>query len=114
MRITHRVRLPREPKPVEITPEYQAEVDRSTEKLERRYRLAQRAVEAARSRKERAESIVGHAKLRRKSITEAEAVLEARLAELADLERMMQASPASAQHRGTKSFTKLPRGRGTL
>jgi hypothetical protein len=93
---------------VEITPEYQAEVDRSTEKLERRYRLARKAVETARSRKERAELIVGHAKLRRKRIAEAESVLEARLAELADLERMMTTSPASARHRGVKSFRKVP------
>ncbi len=94
---------------MEITPEYQAEVDRSTEKLERRYRLAQKAVETARARKARAELIVGHAKLRRKRVAEAEAVLEARLAELADLERMMTTSPASARHRGVKSFTKVPK-----
>ncbi len=106
MRITHRVRLPREPKPVEITPEYQTEVDRSTEKLERRYRLAQKAVEAARIRRDRA--------ARGKQLAEAEAALQARITELAELERMMTSSPAGAQHRGTKSFRKLPRGRGAL
>jgi hypothetical protein len=109
VRITHKAWPSRDPKPVEITPEYQAEVDRSTEKLERRYRLAQKAVETARFRRERAGLIVGHAKLRRKRIAEAEAALEARLAELADLERMMTTSPASARHRGVKSFTKVPK-----
>lgn len=109
MRIQHRVRPPRDPKPVEITPEYQAEVDRSTDKLERRYQLAAKAVEKARFRRERAALIVGHAKLRRKRLAEAEAVLEARIAELAELERMMTSSPASARHRGTKSYTKVPR-----
>lgn len=108
-RIAHKVHLPRDPKPVEITPEYQAEVDRSTERLERRYRLAQRAVETARARRDRAALIVGHAKLRRKRLAEAEAALEARIAELADLERMMTSSPASARHRGVKSFAKVPR-----
>lgn len=109
MRIAHKVRPSREPKPVEIPPKYQAEVDRSTEKLERRYELAQKAVERARFRRERAALIVGHAKLRRKRLAEAEAALEARLAELADLERMMTSSPASARHRGTKSYAKVPR-----
>lgn len=108
-RIKHRVHIARDTKPPEITPEYQAEVDRSTEKLERRYQLAQKAVEKAKFRRERAALIVGHAKLRRQRLAEAEAALEARLAELADLERMMTTSPASARHRGTKSYAKVPR-----
>lgn len=110
MRITHKVRPPRDPQPPEITPEYQAEVDRSTEKLERRYLLAQKAVEKARFRRERAALIVGHAKLRRKRLAEAEAALVARMAELDEIARLMTSTPAGGlRHRGTDGWTKVPR-----
>lgn len=100
MRIKHKIRAPRNPKPVEIAPEYQAEVDRATEKLQRRYERAQRAVEQARFRRERAAAIVGQKALRAKRLAEAEAALEARIAELAELERMMTYTPAGIAHRG--------------
>jgi hypothetical protein len=110
MRIRHKVRAPRNPKPAEVSPEYQAEVDRSTEKLQRRYERAKKAAEAARFRRDRVALIVGHNKIRAQRLADAEAALTARLAELADLERLMQENPgASLTHRGTEGWTKVPR-----
>lgn len=111
MRIKHRVHLQqREAKPVEITPEYQAEVDRSTEKLQRRYERARKAVEQARFRRERTAAIVGQNRLRTERLAEAEAALAARITELEDLERLIRANPyASLCHRGREGWTKVPR-----
>ena len=110
MRIKHKVRAPHNPKPAEISPEYQAEVDRASEKLQRRYERAKKAVEAARFRRERAALIVGQKQLRAQRLAEAEAALAARIAELDELERLMQANPyASLTHRGREGWTKVPR-----
>lgn len=105
MRITHKVRPPRQPKPVEIDPAYQAEVDRSTDKLEKAYRAAQRRAEGAERRLRRAEA----ARARAAEVRELRAEWERRVAELTELERLMQSSPASAAHRGRKGWTKAPR-----
>lgn len=110
MRSKHKVHLPREPRPVEVSPEYQAEVERSTQRLQRRYERARKAVEAARFRRERAALIVGHAKIRAQRLAEAEDALLARIAELDAIERLMQANPyASLAHRGREGWTKVPR-----
>lgn len=108
-RIKHKVHLSREPGPVEISDDYQAEVDRSTQRLERRYERAKKAVEAARFRQERARLMVGQRQLRTHRLAEAEAALSARLAELEEIERLMTESPASATHRGREGWTKVPR-----
>lgn len=109
MRIKHKVHLPRNPKAVEISAEYQAQVDRSTEKLQRRYERARKAAEAARFRRDRTALIVGNDKLRARRLAEAEAALAARTAELHEIERLMTQSPAGAAHRGTEGWTKVPR-----
>lgn len=108
-RLKHKVYF-REPKPVEIDERYQAQVDRSTEKLQRRYERAKKAADAARFRRDRAALIVGHNKVRAQRLADAEAALAARLAELDELERLMQANPgASLIHRGREGWTKVPR-----
>lgn len=110
MRIKHKVRAPRHPKPPEISVKYQAEVDRSTDKLRRRYERAQKAVEVAQFRRDRAALIVGQAKLRAERLANAEAALTARMAELAEIERLMTTPPAGGlRHRGTAGWTKVPR-----
>ncbi|MDP9443599.1 MAG: hypothetical protein M3P83_04305 [Actinomycetota bacterium] len=89
---------------------YQAEVDRATQKLQRRYERAKKAADAARFRRDRAALIVGNNKLRAQRLADAEAALLGRLAELEELERMMQANPyASLAHRGREGWTKVPR-----
>lgn len=110
MKMTHRTRLPREPKSAEISPQYQSEVDRHTCKLQRRYERAQKAVDAARFRRDRAAVIVGQERLRASRLAEAEAALAARIRELEELERMVRANPyASLIHRGREGWTKVPR-----
>lgn len=108
MRIAHKVRPPRNPKPVEIDSEYQAQVDRSTEKLEQAYLKAQRAVQAAERRLERAREL-RQQRERAKAVREAEATLAQRLEELAEYERMMTSTPASLKHRGRGGWKKVPR-----
>lgn len=110
MRISHKVRLPRDPKPVVIDEAYQREVDRSTDKLQRRYERVKKSAEAARFRRDRAALIVGNKKVAAQRLAEAEAALAGRLAELDELERLMRENPyASLAHRGTKGWTKVPR-----
>lgn len=110
MRIKHKVHFSREARPVEITASYQAEVDRHTDKLQRRYERAQKAVDSARFRRDRAAAIVGQKTLRATRLAEAEAALTARIQELEELERLMQANPyASLTHRGREGWTKVPR-----
>jgi hypothetical protein len=110
VRIKHKTHLPRQAKPVEISPSYQAEVDRDTEKLQRRYERAKKAADAARFRRDGTALIVGNNKLRAQRLADAEAALTARLAELEALERLVQENPyASLIHRGREGWTKVPR-----
>lgn len=110
MRIKHKVHLPREAKPALVDESYQRQIDRSTEKLQRRYERAKKATEAARFRRDRIALIVGNDKLRARRLADAQAALTARLAELDELERLMQANPgASLTHRGREGWTKVPR-----
>ena len=109
-KIRHKTYLPRQPRPVVIDEAYQAEVDRATEKLQRRYERAQCAAERAKFRRDRAALIVGHDRLRAQRLADAEAALAARIAELDELERMVRANPyASLAHRGREGWTKVPR-----
>lgn len=105
MRITHRVRPPRDPKPVEVSEAYQREVDASTDRLVRRYREIEKRAEKARQQLDRAKQ----QKRQAAEVGRLEREVTARLAELAELERLMTASPAGAAHRGTEGWTKVPR-----
>lgn len=105
MRITHKVRAPRTPKQVEISEAYQAQVDRSTAKLEREYAKAQKRLKAATDRWQWTQDT----QAKRQVIDAAQREYERRFYELRELERLMTASPAGAVHRGTEGWTKVPR-----
>jgi vacuolar-type H+-ATPase subunit E/Vma4 len=93
------------PRPVVIEDEYEQQIQRATAKLERAYAKAQRRAEQAEERLRRAKVRRG---IKKHVIAELQALLEVRRAELAEYERMMVASPASAVHRGIKSYRPVP------
>lgn len=98
---------PRQP---ELSAQYQREVDRSTEKLEREFARAEKRVQQAEARLGKAKTDV-RVKTKRHVIAELEAALEIRRDELEGYRRMMVAVPASAEHRGTKSYRPVPNPR---
>lgn len=113
MKISHRRPIPnwwRTPESDHVEPEYEAQVQYSTERAEREYHKA-------RLRLERAEARLASAMARReasrkavrlKQIRELEAVVELRREELAEWQRMMTATGAGAQHRGPRSYRPVP------
>jgi DNA repair exonuclease SbcCD ATPase subunit len=99
-------------KPVELSESYEREVQRSTEKLERDYRRALKRVEQAEARLARAkEPAKRRPAVKQHVLAQLEAEVAARREELEEFRRMMQASPASAAHRGTRSYRPVPLGR---
>jgi hypothetical protein len=116
MRIKHR--LPVLPaKSAEVSAEYQAEVDRATSAAERRFRVAQQRLESAERRRDRLQAqrvTAARARQHKRDLATALALVELRRAELEELARMMQSSPASAVHRGDRSYRPVPAGNGTL
>lgn len=115
MKIRHRV-PPRGPLSDAVSEAYQRQVDRSTERLMREYLQAQARLEAAERRAEKASRVAGRHSSR-KRVADAEAawaIVELRRIELEKYNRMLKASPASAAHRGTKSFRPVPTTEGSL
>lgn len=98
------------PRPVVLTAQYEREVERSTEKLEREYARAKKRVQQAEARLGKAQRD-STTKTKRHLIAELEAHLQIRRDELEEYRRMMVAVPASAEHRGVKSFRPVPHGR---
>lgn len=90
-----------------IDASYAAEVQRATERGERLYRLAQQRLERAEEKLAKA-TASRHQRTKKKHIAELEALVELRRTELAEYERLMVSVPASAAHRGTKSFRPVP------
>lgn len=87
-----------------VDPDYMAEVEAQTAKRDVAYRRAQRALEAARARHERAErSVAGHSDRRQHAerVKRAWELVEERLRELRVLESLMTEVPASRNHRGS-------------
>lgn len=98
-----------------ITPEYQAEVDRSTNKAMLEYAPAQRRLEAAERRLRKAEEASRAAGARKKvkataarELAVAAELVELRREELQRLEALMKNVPASAEHRGKRSYRPVP------
>lgn len=100
-----------------VTPDYQAQVDRSTAKAQVAYERAQRNLTAALRRLERADEAVlaNAAKGRKKdgalvrAAKVAAELVELRREELQELERLMKAAPASSTHRsGRKGHRPIP------
>lgn len=106
-------------RPDPITPEYQAEVDRATDKAMVAYERAQRRLRAAELRLDRANEAAHPASRKRaKAIQRERAVaaelVELRREELQRIEALMKTVPASAQHRGLESFRPVPTPGGTI
>ena len=100
MKATHRVPFHDGPRPDPVTASYQRQVDRDTDRLQRRYAAAERALARAEAKAERLRAVITSSKATRRALLVAEAELELRRQELRALAAQMQASPASAWHRG--------------
>lgn len=103
-----------------LDPAYEAEVAAMTERREEVFRRAERAVEAAEKRFQRARSRLADAKTAREQkafraeVAALELLVEERKAELNRLHDVMRATPAAARHRGTKSYKPVPTTHGGL
>jgi hypothetical protein len=95
-----------------IEPEYQAEVDRSTARLEKQYRERQRAVASAERRAAKLAATTTtpgkRTKAAERDLRAAWELVEQRRAELNRLAGLMQASPAGSQNRGRESYRPVP------
>jgi hypothetical protein len=111
MKIRHRVPVDRLRLTDPVTPEYQAEVDQHTARLERDYRQAQQRLADAENRARRIERrTVSRVKQKahERATANAWAVVELHRIELEKYERMMLAVPASAQHRSREAHRPIP------
>jgi len=96
-----------------VSPAYQAEVDRSTERAAAKYEAAARRLARAEFRLQQARdkaacaSRQGRGKAQR-TIAVALELVEIRRAELQAIEALMKAVPASAAHRGRDSYRPIP------
>ena len=101
-----------------LDPDYEREVDQMTARLERDYANAEKRVEASERRAARIERVKESAQTARdkkgyeRDLAAAWEQVSARRDELARLASLMSASPASAAHRGTKSFRTVPAKHG--
>lgn len=97
-----------------IDPEYQREVDRSTNKLEIEYARETRKLIADERRHARLARTAPNAKTRgtrshrEREMRDLWTAIEARRVELRRMERLMSASPQSSSHRGTGSYRPVP------
>jgi hypothetical protein len=83
---------------------YEAEVRASTERGEREYQRRARRLARAEARLAGARAVTTP----RRRLTELTALVELRRAELDDYRRLMLATPASAGHRGIRSYRPVP------
>ena len=105
-----------------LTPEYQAEVDRSMARGRQRWEAEQAALEKAERRRARlaanlerdqARATSGQAKKKvratRREIAELDEQIEMYRAHLQSLQRIMTSHGASSTHRGVKSYRPVPK-----
>jgi anion-transporting ArsA/GET3 family ATPase len=92
-----------------VDDDYEAQVQRSTQKAERLYARAQKRLEKAEAQLAAVTSAKS-APNRKRRVAEVQALVELRRAELAECERMMTGVPASAAHRGRESFRPIAFG----
>lgn len=97
-----------------VSPEYQAEVDRHTDKAMAAWRRAQGRLAAAEKRLARVRKSVSPSRARVHEVAVAAELVEARREELQRIERLMKAVPAAAQHRGTQSYRPVPQPGGQV
>ena len=109
-----------EPRSATITPEFQAEVDRSTNKAMLAYERAQRRLSAAEARLARAEERSAkrldaqRQRVADRELKVAAELVELRREELQRVEALMKSAPASAEHRGVRGFRPVPQPGGAF
>jgi hypothetical protein len=108
VKLTHRPGSPFwVPPSATVDPAYQAEVARMMARAERAWRQAERRLADAEHRLGRARRQQRPAK----TLASLAALVELRRDELEHYRRAMEASPASAEHRGRRSFRPVPPAR---
>lgn len=95
------------PAPVVVSESYEREVAESTRRLEQRYEQARRRATRAEQRLRDARADTRR-KTRAGVIAQLEVELELRREELAEYERLMKSTAASAEHRGVRSYRPVP------
>ena len=114
MKISHKVPRAAFKSSESVSPEYQAEVDRTTEKAMVAFERAQRRLEAAENRLVKAREAAAMSKDRKKDkhlarqVAEIAELVELRREELRQLAAVMRSVPASSQHRGRGHFRPVP------
>lgn len=101
-----------------LDPDYEAEVERSTKKLEKEWQRAQKRLESAKIAAENARLRAEYVERQKAEKLERQAaereyklaleLLAEREEELRELEVMMTSSPAGSQNRGKKSYRPVP------
>lgn len=115
MKIRHKVPAHLLARSDPITPEYQAEIDRTMAHAEANWNRAQKRLESAQRRLARAQRRVAkEGKPRANEIAHLEAVVELRRVQMEQTHRLMVATGAPATSRGVKSFRPVPRPGGPL
>lgn len=106
MKIKHRVPVHLLGKSDPITPEYQAEVDKTVARAEAAHRRAMKRLRSAEKRLTQARE----SQSKRHHIATLEALVELRRVELEQLHRLMVATGAPSTSRGTKSRRHINQG----
>lgn len=111
MKIRHRIPVDQLTKSAVLTPEYQAEVDRTMAKAEASWRRAQKRLEQAERRLHRAKTARPHGgPAHKRRVAELEALVELRRTELEQLHRQMVTTGAPSTSRGDKSHRHINLG----
>lgn len=105
MKIKHKVPAHLVMRSDPVTPEYQAEIDRTMAKAETAYRQAQKRLQAAEKRLARARQqvLVRSTSKVKHALAELEALVELRRIELEQVHRLMVSTGAPSTSRGRKS-----------
>ena len=111
MKTRHRVPVERLRLTDEVTPKYQAEVDRTVARAESRERRAQQALAAAEKRLAHAERVKQPTRKEQQAVLVARELVELRRQELLMIQRSMQTSPASSDHRSHAQERPVPQPR---
>ena len=108
MKLSHHVpNRALEPHSAELTPEYQAEVDRTMAHAEVEYRRAEKRLRAAERRLTRARAAESDKK-QRKLVAHLEVLVQLRRLEMERTHRMMTTVSAPSTSRGKKSYRNVP------
>lgn len=115
MKITHHVPAHAIRLTDAVTPEYQAEVDRSTRRAEMRHAVAVNKLRAAEARLAKADgklllaaSVGKTSRAAKREVAVAAELVELRREELRRIEATMKSVPASLEHRGRKGYRPVP------